>query len=128
MPLLYSVLIARGCASSSPPVAPTERSDIRDIIDGGVAAETDRRVRGSSGKPRHSLRDDQWNRIKHLSPGRDEHVGVTAKDNRRSSRPPGRRIVDAPAIMPCPSTADPLATGRGAVQTPAYSADMSLPV
>ena len=31
---------------------------------------------------RYSLRDDQWDRIKGLLPGRDGHVGVTAKDNR----------------------------------------------
>lgn len=31
---------------------------------------------------RHGLRDDQWERIKDLLPGRDGHVGVTAKDNR----------------------------------------------
>ena len=31
---------------------------------------------------RHGLRDDQWERIKDLLPGREETVGVTAKDNR----------------------------------------------
>jgi transposase len=31
---------------------------------------------------RYALRDDQWERIKNLLPGRDGHVGVTAKDNR----------------------------------------------
>jgi len=31
---------------------------------------------------RHALRDDQWARIEDLLPGRDGHVGVTAKDNR----------------------------------------------
>jgi transposase len=31
---------------------------------------------------RYGLRDDQWSRIKDLLPGREEHVGVTAKDNR----------------------------------------------
>ena len=31
---------------------------------------------------RYALRDDQWERIKDLIPGRDGHVGVTAKDNR----------------------------------------------
>ena len=31
---------------------------------------------------RHALRDDQWERIKDLLPGRPGHVGVTAKDNR----------------------------------------------
>lgn len=31
---------------------------------------------------RHALRDDQWERIKDLLPGREDTVGVTAKDNR----------------------------------------------
>jgi transposase len=31
---------------------------------------------------RHALRDDQWERIKELLPGRPGHVGVTAKNNR----------------------------------------------
>jgi transposase len=31
---------------------------------------------------RYGLRDDQWDRIKDLLPGRTETVGVTAKDNR----------------------------------------------
>ena len=31
---------------------------------------------------RYALRDDQWERIKHLLPGRKETVGVTAKNNR----------------------------------------------
>jgi transposase len=31
---------------------------------------------------RYGIRDDQWERIKELLPGRDGHVGVTAKDNR----------------------------------------------
>lgn len=31
---------------------------------------------------RYGLRDDQWERIEHLLPGRDATVGVTAKDNR----------------------------------------------
>lgn len=30
----------------------------------------------------HGLRDDQWARIAHLLPGRDGHVGVTARNNR----------------------------------------------
>ena len=30
----------------------------------------------------HMLRDDQWEKIKDLLPGREGHVGVTAKDNR----------------------------------------------
>jgi transposase len=31
---------------------------------------------------RYGLRDDQWERIRDLLPGRVGHVGVTAKDNR----------------------------------------------
>jgi transposase len=31
---------------------------------------------------RYALRDDQWERIAPLLPGRKGHVGVTAKDNR----------------------------------------------
>jgi transposase len=31
---------------------------------------------------RYGLRDDQWDRIKDLLPGREGHVGGTAKDNR----------------------------------------------
>jgi transposase len=31
---------------------------------------------------RYALRDDQWERIRDLLPGREGHVGVTAADNR----------------------------------------------
>jgi hypothetical protein len=31
---------------------------------------------------RYGLRNDQWERISHLLPGKDGDVGVTAKDNR----------------------------------------------
>ena len=31
---------------------------------------------------RYGLRDDQWARVKDVLPGREGHVGVTAKDNR----------------------------------------------
>jgi len=31
---------------------------------------------------RYALRDDQWQRIELLLPGREGHVGVTARDNR----------------------------------------------
>jgi transposase len=31
---------------------------------------------------RYAIRDDQWDRIKDILPGRAGHVGVTAKDNR----------------------------------------------
>ncbi len=33
------------------------------------------------GQRRYGLRDDQWKRIEGLLPGREETVGVTAKDN-----------------------------------------------
>lgn len=33
-------------------------------------------------KRRYGLRDDQWERIRDLLPGRPGYVGVTAKDNR----------------------------------------------
>src|SRR5215472_3710352 len=32
---------------------------------------------------RYALRDDQWERIKHLFPGKPGDVGVTGRDNRR---------------------------------------------
>ena len=31
---------------------------------------------------RYALRDDQWEKIRELLPGREGHVGATAKDNR----------------------------------------------
>ena len=31
---------------------------------------------------RYALRDDQWDRIQNFLPGREDTVGVTAKDNR----------------------------------------------
>ena len=31
---------------------------------------------------RYALRDDQWERIRDLLPGREGHVGMTARDNR----------------------------------------------
>src|SRR5438445_311249 len=31
---------------------------------------------------RYGLRDDQWEKIRDILPGREGHVGVTAKDNR----------------------------------------------
>ncbi len=34
------------------------------------------------GHRRYGLRDDQWKRIEGLLPGREDTVGVTAKDNR----------------------------------------------
>jgi transposase len=32
---------------------------------------------------RYALRDDQWDRIKDILPGRKGHIGATAKNNRR---------------------------------------------
>jgi transposase len=56
---------------------------------------------------RYALRDDQWERIKDLLPGREGHVGVTAKDNRlfveavlyryRAGIPPGSLAAAVPA-------------------------------
>ena len=65
---------------------------------------------------RYALRDDQWERIRDLLPGREGYVGVTAKDNRlfveavlyryragipgatcRSGSAPGRRSTPASA-------------------------------
>ncbi len=43
------------------------------------------RLAEEEGQPiarRYGLRDDQWERIKDMLPGRKETVGVTAKDNR----------------------------------------------
>lgn len=34
------------------------------------------------GQRRYALRDDQWERIKDVLPGREGHVGGTARDNR----------------------------------------------
>ena len=39
---------------------------------------------------RYALRDDQWDRVKDILPGREGTVGVTARDNRlfvSNSRP-----------------------------------------
>jgi hypothetical protein len=41
-----------------------------------LAAEEDRPMR------RYALRDDRWERIRDLLPGREGYVGVTAKDDR----------------------------------------------
>src|SRR5215210_7113744 len=40
------------------------------------------RLRRSRPMRRYALRDDQWDRIKDVLPGREGHVGGTAKDNR----------------------------------------------
>jgi transposase len=50
---------------------------------------------------RYALRDDRWERIKDLLPGREGHVGVTAKDNRLSCRTQlgGDLRVDAPLFV-----------------------------
>src|SRR3954469_17527964 len=52
---------------------------------------------------RYALRDDQWDRIKDLLPGREGPVGVTAKDNRLFVEP--CCIVIGPAFHggTCPS-------------------------
>jgi hypothetical protein len=44
---------------------------------------------------RYALRDDQWERIKDLLPGRPGTIGVTAKDNRLLLKPSCIAIVQA---------------------------------
>jgi transposase len=40
-------------------------------------------VNGGIGMPRrYALRDEQWNRMQAMLPGSEDHVGVTARDNR----------------------------------------------
>jgi hypothetical protein len=60
---------------------------------------------------RYALRDDQWERIKNLLPGRRGSVGVTAKDN--------RLFVDAVLATgrAFPSEIDPNASGTAAKST-----------
>jgi hypothetical protein len=41
---------------------------------------------------RYALRDDQWDRIKDILPGREGHVGGTAADNRLFVEPRLNRI------------------------------------
>jgi hypothetical protein len=59
---------------------------------------------------RYALRDDQWDRIKDILPGREGHVGGTAADN--------RLFVEAVLFEPaslgaiCPSVS---ATGRSSI-------------
>lgn len=59
---------------------------------------------------RYALRDDQWERMKDLLPGRDGYVGATARDNRLfalgdavslSSRCPVARLAGAVWRFPC---------------------------
>jgi hypothetical protein len=60
---------------------------------------------------RYALRDDQWERIKDLLPGRKETVGVTAKDNRLDSQTLKGKILSCPyEILLCciPSNCEPL--------------------
>jgi hypothetical protein len=79
---------------------------------------------------RHALRDDRWERIEHLPPGREGHVGVTAEDDRpfveaalrrrragipwracRSASVAGGRCAHGPADGPGPGS------GRGSSPT-----------
>src|ERR1700691_2610329 len=46
---------------------------------------------------RYALRDDQWDRIKDILPGRAGHVGVTAKDNLQAM------LASPPRITGCSS-------------------------
>src|SRR3954454_14353133 len=71
---------ARAAAKSSTRVARAcpqlrDRSTVW-AVEGRLAEEEDRPMR------RYALRDDQWERIRDLLPGREGYVGVTAKDNR----------------------------------------------
>ena len=61
---------------------------------------------------RYALRDDQWDRIKDILPGREGHVGGTAADDRRSSKPFSSGFAPASlgAIYPSAS-----ATGRSSI-------------
>jgi hypothetical protein len=64
----------------------------------------------------YALRDDQWERIKNLLPGRRGSVGVTAKDN--------RLFVDAVLATgrAFPSEIDPNASGTAAKSTRGFGA------
>ena len=61
---------------------------------------------------RYALRDDQWDRIKDILPGREGHVGGTAADNRRSSKPFCSGFAPASRGAISPSA---LATGRSSI-------------
>ena len=61
---------------------------------------------------RYGLRDDQWDRIKDILPGREGHVGGTAPDNRLFVE---AVLLDFAPACPgaiCPSA---LATGRSSI-------------
>jgi transposase len=61
--------------------------DLGRVLNHGIKRRDERLGRslplqGDRPMRRYALRDDQWERIKDLLPGRPGHVGVTAKDNR----------------------------------------------
>ena len=62
---------------------------------------------------RYALRDDQWDRIKDILPGREGHVGGTAASNRLSaSKPFSSGFAPASRGRDLPSA---LATGRSSI-------------
>jgi transposase len=61
---------------------------------------------------RYALRDDQWDRIKDILPGREGHVGGTAADNRLFVEAVLFRFRAGVPWRICPSA---LATGRSCV-------------
>ena len=72
---------------------------------------------------RFGLRDDQWNRIKDILPGREGHVGGTAADNRlfeESGSVPGqdrhamaRSAGSLRLLEECASAVQPVGEKRG---------------
>ena len=61
---------------------------------------------------RYALRDDQWDRIKDILPGREGHVGGTAADNRLFVEAVLSGFAPASLGAICPSA---LATGRSSI-------------
>jgi hypothetical protein len=62
---------------------------------------------------RYALRDDQWDRIKDILPGREGHVGGTAADNRLFVEAVSSGFAPAALGAICPSA---LATGRSSIR------------
>ena len=63
---------------------------------------------------RYALRDDQWDRIEEILPGREGHVGGTAADNRLFVEAVLFRFAPASLGAICPRA---LATGRSSIST-----------
>jgi transposase len=53
-----------------------------DVKEGKVRIEPFSQDASAMTNRRYALREDQWERLKELLPGREGHVGGTAKDNR----------------------------------------------